>query len=162
MKYTLLAFLLLAAGAVSAQTTPAPAPAAAKQPTVLRPGRMQVQAKPAANRPDVAPQYAGGAQALGQYFQENVQYPEAARSKGLSGQVLVGFTVGTDGHASEAKVVKGLSPECDAEALRVIAAMPAWKPALRKGQPVAVPVQLPVPFGYSQDLKVEKSKVKFE
>ncbi|KAA9332429.1 TonB family protein [Hymenobacter busanensis] len=158
MKYHLLFILLLATCAASAQTTPA----APQQTTVLRPGRMQAQAKPAANRPDVAPQFIGGPAALGEYLQANVQYPEAARSKALSGSVLVGFTIGTDGRPSGAQVVKALSPECDAEALRVIGAMPAWKPALRKGQPVPVPVQLPVPFGNSSNLKVEKSKVKFE
>ncbi|WP_149867003.1 energy transducer TonB [Solirubrum puertoriconensis] len=159
MRYHLLVILSLLACTASAQTTPA---ASAKQPTVLRPRHMQAQARPAANRPDVAPQFPGGQKALGQFVQEQVQYPEAARSKQLSGHVLTTFVVATDGKLTQPKVVQGLSPECDAEALRVLSLMPAWKPATRKGQPVAVQVQVPIPFGNSATLQVEKSKVKFE
>ncbi|AYA37064.1 energy transducer TonB [Hymenobacter oligotrophus] len=159
VRYHLLFLFSLLACAASAQTTPA---ASAKQPTVLRPGHMQAQARPAANRPDVAPQFPGGQRALGQFVQEQVQYPEAARSKQLSGNVLTTFVIAADGKVTQPKVVQGLSPECDAEALRVLSLMPAWKPATRKGQPVAVQVQVPIPFGNSATLQVQKSKVKFE
>ncbi len=125
---------------------------------------MQVQRTPATNRPDIPPQFPGGAEALGEFFALNVQYPDAARVKHITGSVLTTFTVEADGHLSNATVVKGLSPECDAEALRVLALLPAWKPATRKGVAVSVPVQLPVPFADSSILEFEKSKtkVKFE
>ncbi|TGE29637.1 energy transducer TonB [Hymenobacter metallicola] len=153
-------FLLLALGlAARAQ---AQQPTSAQQPVVLKPGRMQVQRNPAANRPDVPPQFVGGAQKLSEFFQQNVKYPEAARVNKVTGTVLTSFTIDTDGRVSGPSVVKSLSPECDAEALRVLGLMPAWKPATRKGQPVAIQVQLPVPFGDTSTLKVERGKTKFE
>jgi protein TonB len=156
-------FMLLAVSWVSAaqaqQSTPP-----AKQPVVLKPGHMQAQARPAANRPDVPPQFVGGAKALGEFFQQTVKYPDAARVSKVTGNVLTRFTVEADGRVSNPQVTQGLSPECDAEALRVLGLMPAWQPATRKGQPVAIQVQLPVPFANSANLQVEKSKtkVKFE
>ncbi|WP_165370416.1 energy transducer TonB [Hymenobacter persicinus] len=155
-------FILPAVGlALGAQ---AQQPAPAKAPVVLKSGHMQAQRTPAANRPDVAPQFPGGATALSEFFQQNVKYPEAARVNKVTGNVLTRFTVEADGRVSSPLVVQGLSPECDAEALRVLALLPAWQPATRKGQPVAIQVQLPVPFGNSANLQVEKSKtkVKFE
>lgn len=143
---------------VQAQTAPAPA----KQPIELRAGHMQVQRTPAANRPDRPPQYPGGAEAMSAFFQQTVKYPEAARVKNITGDVVVNATVAADGKLQNPTVVQSLSPECDAEALRVLALMPAWQPATRKGQPVAVLVRLPVPFGNSKNLKVEQGKAKFE
>ncbi len=132
-----------------AQTAPAP--------TVLRPGRMQAQAHGGtANRPDKAPQYPGGPQALGAFFQENLKYPEAARVKSITGNVLLSATVGPDGRLAGLKVAQSLSPECDAEALRVAALLPPWQPATRLGIPLPVAIQLPVPFGNGATLNVLK------
>jgi len=151
MKY-LLHLLLIAPLATLAQQTPA-----GQQPTVLRPGRMQVQAGGgAANRPDKAPQFPGGAPALGMFFQQHVKYPEAARVKGISGNVLLTAVVGADGVLSDFKVAQSLSPECDAEALRAAALLPPWKPGSRRGVPLPVMIQLPVPFANSEILKVTK------
>ncbi len=148
-------FLLLLAGpAALAQTAPAPA---APGPVVLRPGHMRAQARGGApNRPDMAPQYPGGPPALGAFFQENLKYPEAARVKALTGNVLLNATVGADGRLSGFKVAQSLSPACDAEALRVAALLPPWQPATRRGVPLAVAIQLPVPFGNAALLKVLK------
>ncbi|WP_345115557.1 energy transducer TonB [Hymenobacter algoricola] len=156
--FLLLSALGLTLGAQAQQ------PAPARAPVVLRPGRMQAQARPAPNRPDVPPQFVGGAAALGAFFQLHIKYPEVARINKVTGNVLTRFTIEADGRVSGPQVTQSLSPECDAEALRVLGLMPAWKPATRKGQPVAIQVQLPVPFGNSTNLQVEKSKtkVKFE
>ncbi|WP_052695583.1 energy transducer TonB [Hymenobacter sp. AT01-02] len=162
MKHLFFIFGLvaLAAGGAQAQTQSPATPA--KQPIELRAGRMQAQAKPAANRPDAPPQFPGGAQGLNTFFQQNLKYPEAASVKQISGNVVMIFTVEADGHLTNPTVLQPLSPECDTEALRVLGQMPAWKPATRKGQPVAVQVRLPVPFGNSTDVKVEQGKNKFE
>lgn len=161
MKHAFFIFgiVALAAGAAQAQQTPAPAP---KQPVELQPGRMQAQPKPAANRPDAPPQFPGGVQGLSTFFQQNLKYPEAASVKQISGNVVMTFTVEADGHLTNPSVVQPLSPECDTEALRVLGQMPAWKPATRKGQPIATQVRLPIPFGNSEGLKVEQGKNKFE
>lgn len=137
-------------------------PTPAKPPIELRADHMQAQARPAANRPDVPPQYPGGAQAMGAFFQQNIKYPEATSAKQVTGNVEVTATVQADGRLHNPVIAKSLSPACDAEALRVLALMPPWKPATRKGQPVAVQVRLPVPFGNAQILKVEQGKAKYE
>ena len=157
MNKTLFAFLLLLAAApVAMAQQPTPA-APAQAPIVLKPGQMQVQARPAANRPDRAPVYPGGEQALGLFFLENIKYPEAARVKQLSGIVLVNATVNADGTVTNPVVAKSLSPECDAEALRVVPLMTGWQPAMRRGRPLAVLIQLPVPFGGAGAIKVEQN-----
>ncbi|WP_165768260.1 energy transducer TonB [Hymenobacter amundsenii] len=159
MKHLFFILLLVPLGLTKGwaqQTTPA------KQPVELKAGRMQAQAKPAANRPDVPPQFPGGAAGLNQFFQQNLKYPEAASVKQISGHVVMTFTVEADGHLTNPSVVQPLSPECDTEALRVLGQMPAWKPATRKGQPMPIQVRLPVPFGVSEGLQVEQGKPKFD
>ncbi|GGF19457.1 energy transducer TonB [Hymenobacter cavernae] len=154
--------LLLVALAVAAQAQTVTLPA--KQPIELKPGHMQPQQNPAANRPDVAPQFPGGQQALNNFFQQNVQYPAAARVNQITGSVLVTCTVETDGDLTNLTVAQGLTPECDAEALRVLRIMPPWKAATRKGEPIPAQIQLPVPFGNAAILEVEKPRgnVKFD
>jgi len=154
-KSLLLVLLLAAAPAAVAQQQPAPA---APAPVVLQQNNMQVQARPAANRPDRAPVYPGGEQALGLFFLENIKYPEAARVKQLSGTVLVTATVNADGSVSNPVIAKSLSPECDAEALRVVPLLTGWQPAMRRGRPLAVLIQLPVPFGGAGEMKVVQDR----
>ena len=133
-------------------------PAAPQEPIVLRPGQMHVQAHPAANRPDRAPVYPGGAQALGLFFLQNIKYPEAARVKQLSGTVLVNVTINADGTVSNPQIAQSLSPECDAEALRTVSLLTGWQPAMRRSRPLAVMIQLPVPFDGASEMKVEQKR----
>ncbi|OON68790.1 energy transducer TonB [Hymenobacter sp. CRA2] len=159
MKYHLLFILLLAACAPALAQRKAPN---VRGPIIMRADQMRPQMKPGENRPDVAPAYPGGQPALSEFIQQNVQTPAAVRDQGKSGVVFTSFSVGEDGRLTNAKVDKGFTPECDAEALRVLGLMPAWKPATRKGKPVAVDVTLAVPFGTSQHVEFEQGKVKFE
>jgi protein TonB len=151
-------FLALLVG--SASTAVAQQPAASSKPVELKAGRMQAQARPAANRPDVAPQFPGGAMALGAFFQQNIKYPDAPGVTNPTGNVLVTATVEATGRLSNPVVAQSLSAAQDAEALRVVALLPAFKPATRKGQPVPVQISLPVPFGNGQILKVEQGNNK--
>ena len=146
--------LLLLAGTAQAQTAPAPAPTG--QTIILKPGQMQVQRNPAANRPDRAPVYPGGEQAMGLFFLEHINYPAAARAAGTNGRVLVNATVNEDGSITNPVVAGSLSPECDAEALRVVSLLSGWQPAMRRGRPLPVLVQLPVPFGAAGVMHVEQ------
>ena len=132
-------------------------PAPAQKTIVLDPAHMQVQRNPAANRPDRAPVYPGGEQALGMFFLEHLNYPEAARAKGINGNVLVTATVNVDGTISNPVVAQSLSPECDAEALRVVPLLAGWQPAMRRSRPLAVLIQLPVPFGAAGVMTVDQS-----
>jgi protein TonB len=156
MRFSLLLLALAAPLATLAQTKPAPA---AKAPIVLTPGHMQLQAGGGAdNRPDHAPEFPGGEEAMGEFFTQNVKIPVKAKQARVTGDVLVTATVGTDGKLINPIIAKSLTPECNAEALRVVQALPAWQPATRRGVPVPVLVQVPVPFDNAGVVKFENDR----
>ena len=80
------------------------------------------------------------------FVAKNVQYPQEARDKEISGRVLVSFIVEKDGSIADVKVVKGIGGGCDEEAVRVVKAMPKWKPGKDKGKPVRVSYMMPFTF----------------
>ena len=92
------------------------------------------------------PEFPGGEQAMMEFVAKNVQYPKEAMEKEISGRVLVGFIVEKDGSINETEVVKGIGGGCDEEAVRVVKAMPKWKPGKQKGKPVRVHFMLPLTF----------------
>lgn len=95
---------------------------------------------------DVMPAFEGGDAALMKWLGENVKYPEEAVTKKIQGRVLVRFVVDADGSVKHAKVVKGVNELLDAEALRVVNAMPKWTPGRNGDENVAVWFTLPVTF----------------
>ena len=95
---------------------------------------------------EVMPEFPGGEQAMMDFVAKNVQYPKEAMEKEISGRVLVGFIVEKDGSISETEVVKGIGGGCDEEAVRVVKAMPKWKPGKQDGKPVRVHFILPLTF----------------
>ena len=95
---------------------------------------------------EVMPEFPGGEQAMMDFVAKNVQYPQEARDKEISGRVLVGFIVEKDGSIGDVKVVKGIGGGCDEEAVRVVKAMPKWKPGMDKGKPVRVSYVMPFTF----------------
>ena len=99
------------------------------------------------------PEFPGGTSELMKFLSMNIKYPEAAEKAGLQGRVVVTFIVEKDGTVSNAKVVKSVSEELDAEALRVINAMPKWKPGMQKGQPVRVKYTIPISFRLNNEKK---------
>ncbi|MGI4871043.1 MAG: energy transducer TonB [Janthinobacterium lividum] len=160
MRLLILSLLLAAPFAALAQTKPKPTSA----PITLNAEHMGPQAHGGAeNRPDKAPEFPGGAEAMGDFFSQNVRVPAKAQQARVTGDVLVTATVGTDGKLTSPKIAKGLTPECNAEALRVVQTLPAWQPATRRGVPVPILVQIPVPFDnagvtkFEQDRRVPRS-----
>ena len=95
---------------------------------------------------EVMPEFPGGEQAMINFVATNVTYPKEAMEKEISGRVLVGFIVEKDGSITETEVVKGIGGGCDEEAVRVVKAMPKWKPGKQKGKPVRVHFMLPIIF----------------
>ena len=81
-----------------------------------------------------------------EYLSSNIKYPEEAKEKGISGRVFIQFVIEKDGSVSNVKVMKGIGGGCDEEAVRVVKAMPKWKPGKQKGKPVRVNYILPVSF----------------
>ena len=92
------------------------------------------------------PQYPGGPQALIKFLGENVKYPAEAEKAGIQGRVIVTFVVEKDGSISQPTVVKSVNPLLDAEAIRVISAMPNWKPGKQNGKVVRVKYTVPLSF----------------
>ncbi len=89
------------------------------------------------------PDFAGD---MGAYINKHLRYPDAARSAGIEGQVMIEFVVNEDGSVSNARVVRGIGGGCDEEALRMVNSMPKWKPGKQNGVAVKVIFALPIKF----------------
>ena len=92
------------------------------------------------------PEYPGGMQAMIEFLQTNMKYPEDAAKQKVEGRVMVQFVVETDGSVSDVHVAKQVFPSLDAEAIRVVQAMPKWTPGKEKGKEVRVKYNLPIVF----------------
>lgn len=92
------------------------------------------------------PEFPGGNAALMQYLAKNITYPTIAQENGTQGRVIIQFVVNQDGSIVDAKVARSVDPYLDKEALRVINAMPKWKPGMQRGKPVRVKFTVPVMF----------------
>jgi TonB family protein len=88
----------------------------------------------------------GGTAMLDTYLHTNLQKPFMARVANAKGRITLQGIVETDGRISDVKLVRGLRPDCDAEALRVFRLFNAWKPALKEGKPVRQVITYPVVF----------------
>ena len=92
------------------------------------------------------PEYPGGPGALIEYLSQNVKYPEDAKQQKIEGRVLATFVVETDGSVSNVEVVKPAFPSLDAEAVRLLSAMPKWIPGKQNGKVVRVKFTVPISF----------------
>ncbi|KAA6334551.1 hypothetical protein EZS27_017132 [termite gut metagenome] len=92
------------------------------------------------------PEFPGGMSELMQYFSKNIKYPTIAQENGTQGRVIVQFVVNRDGSIVDPVVVRSIDPYLDREALRVIMAMPKWKPGMQRGKSVRVKFTVPVQF----------------
>lgn len=109
------------------------------------------------------PQFPGGDTEMFRFLAYNIRYPAKAVAEGVTGLIVVSFMVDSAGTITDAKIIKSLSPETDAEALRVIGLMPIWVPAKLNGKPVSVHYNLPVRFSIDgRKGKKEKQKEKAE
>ena len=97
---------------------------------------------------EVKPTFSGKDAETGfrEYIKENTLYPVKAQENGITGRVYVDFTINTDGSVSDARLLRGVDPQLDNEALRVISASPKWTPGKQKGKLVKVKYQFPVNF----------------
>lgn len=102
---------------------------------------------------EVMPEFPGGAAEMATYLSGNIKYPEQAKEKGISGRVFINFVIEKDGSVNQVKVMRGIGGGCDEEALRVVKAMPKWKPGMMKGKPVRVYYVLPVFFKLEDNVK---------
>ncbi|MBR1475633.1 MAG: TonB family protein [Muribaculaceae bacterium] len=99
-----------------------------------------------ADRPDVMPQYPGGLEALMNYITSEMEYPDDAFLNGLEGTCVVQFVVTKTGQVDQVKVLRSVSPELDAEVVRVCSQIGNFEPGQVEGKPVNVSLTLPVKF----------------
>ena len=96
---------------------------------------------------EVQPEFPGGMKEMMKYVQSNLKYPEAAKAAGAVGKAFVQFVVKADGSISDVQIMRSTGNESlDAEALRVVKAMPKWRPAMNKGKAVNVKFVLPIVY----------------
>ena len=95
------------------------------------------------------PSFPGGMEALMKFISENVKYPKEAEEKGLQGRVVVRYIIEKDGSISEVEIAKSVNEYLDAEAIRVVNAMPKWIPGKQKGENVRVKFTIPITFRLS-------------
>ncbi len=96
--------------------------------------------------PDVMPEFPGGEKTLRLYIAQLVKYPVVAMENGIKGTVYVSFVVERDGNISGVKIIRGVDPSLDKEALRVVSMLPKWKPGMQQGRPVRVAYTVPISF----------------
>lgn len=92
------------------------------------------------------PMFPGGDAELLKYISEHTQYPEVAKENNIQGRVIVRFCVTSKGSVNQVSVLKGVDPELDAEAVRVVNTLPPFKPGKQGGKPVPVWYMVPITF----------------
>ena len=83
---------------------------------------------------------------LEEWVYKYLKYPESALRNGIQGRVMVQFIIEKDGKVTDVKVVRGVSEELDAEAVKVISASPEWKAGRVNGNKVRTSMSIPVEF----------------
>ena len=93
------------------------------------------------------PSFQGGdANAFSKWVAENLEYPEIAKENGVQGRVMLQFTVNPNGSISDVKVLRGVDPSLDKEAVRVVSKSPKWTPGKQRDRAVKVTYTFPVIF----------------
>lgn len=104
---------------------------------------------------EVPPVFVGGEKAMFEYLSKNIRYPVEAQKQKIQGRVVVQFVVNDEGKVSNAKIVYSIDTYLDAEALRIINAMPDWTPGKQGGKNVSVRYVLPIQFKLQGNEKTE-------
>lgn len=96
------------------------------------------------------PQFPGGENEMYKFIYNNIKYPVVDQEMGIQGRVTVRFVVSKTGTITNLELIKGISPTCDKEAMRVIKSMPKWIPGRNNGEPVQVYYTMPIVFKLKQ------------
>ena len=104
---------------------------------------------------EILASFPGGRNKFDQYLMKNIRYSARAIKANIQGKVLLNFVIEKDGRIDAVKIVKSLSPELDAEAVRVLKNSPKWRPTRNCGKPERTSYSIPIVF---QIPKTKKSK----
>ena len=91
-------------------------------------------------------EFPGGQEALMEWIEQNKVYPQEAIAKGIEGRVIVKFTIEEDGTVTNGKILRGVDPLLDNEALRLVSIMPKWSPGSFDGKDTRFTYNLPLSF----------------
>lgn len=105
------------------------------------------------------PEFPGGMSSLMNYFTNNMRYPESAKKYKIQGRVVVQFMVDSKGRVKQAKVLRSMNEDMDAEALRLVNSMPRWKPGREKGKVMDMKLTVPVVFKMSEEEQNHSEKM---
>ena len=97
------------------------------------------------------PEFKGGNSAMKEIIFNHLVIPDSIRGKDISGTIMVSLEISSQGKPGNVKLVRGINPVCDSEALRVAALLTDWQPALNWGKPVNCRILLPI------DIRSEKT-----
>lgn len=92
------------------------------------------------------PTFPGGSEALLRLISASIKYPQEAVDNGIQGRVTLRFVVSSDGSVKRVEILRGVHPVLDEEAIRVVSALPKWKPGKQNGKAVPVWFSVPVTF----------------
>jgi TonB family protein len=92
------------------------------------------------------PMFPGGDAALLNFIGENTIYPEASKTQNIHGRVIIRFCISSKGNVAQISVLQGVSPELDAEAIRVVSTLPKFQPGRQGGKNVPVWYMVPITF----------------
>lgn len=102
------------------------------------------------------PEFPGGMGELMNYLAKNIKYPTQAMKDSIQGRVIVQFVISKTGEVINPSILRSVSPELDAEAIRVVSSMPLWTPGEQKGEAVNVKFTLPIQFRLAKPKDMEK------
>jgi len=111
------------------------------------------------------PQYVGGEDAMNQFIEDNLVYPESAIKDNVGGRVFVRFLVDTTGMPTSVHIQQGLTPDCNLAAMEVVKKMPNWIPATRDNKKTTGFVTVPVVFKVKQvvyDYQASEAETDYE
>ena len=136
MKYLFWVFLIAVRAISHAQTSDAPViakPASPASQTVF-------------DVVEVMPEFPGGDDSLNRFIKNTLKFPDIERDNDIQSRVIVSFIVEKDGSLSNIAIKKGVNPAQDKEAIRVVQALPKFKPGRQQGVPVRVRYVIPIMF----------------
>ena len=147
LKYSLIVPLVLVLILASnVQTIMASAKESMKSMKNVTESIQAINEKEVYDKVDVMPQFPDDMKGLMKYLSENIKYPADAIENNIEGRVLVRFIITATGEIADAEVLRSLYPSCDAEAVRIVEAMPKWTPGKKDGKDVAVYFTLPIKY----------------
>ena len=124
---------------VAVPMPPPPAPARDKE-------DLRRQAPVIVEFPDVDAEFPGGTAEMMKFIQENITYPPQAITDSIQGKVYLKAIVEADGTITDVVVERGVSPILDKEAIRIMYAMPKWRPGENSEGPVRTRIRMPFVF----------------